>query len=301
MKSKYYLAAISAFTIWGFFSFALKPMAVYQSVDILFYRVFMCAMLMLTFNLFFRRGIVKQNIITFKLLPKRRRTVIVALTFGGGALLVANWFFFIYVMNHISIKAASFAYLVCPILTTVMAFFILHEKLSRWQWTAVALSIFSCLILSFNNIADMLFSLIVAVTYALYLISQRKNTGFDKFLVLTVQLVFAAILLTPFYPKYGTNMGADFSFYVHILVISVVFTILPLYLNLYSLQGIKSSTMGILLYINPLLNFLIALFYYHEPINVPQMFSYLLIAASIIMFNEKQIFKKRFFNFVQKS
>lgn len=96
-------------------------------------------------------------------------------------------------------------------------------------------------------------------------------------------------------------MGADFSFYVHILVISVVFTILPLYLNLYSLQGIKSSTMGILLYINPLLNFLIALFYYHEPINVPQMFSYLLIAASIIMFNEKQIFKKRFFNFVQKS
>ena len=114
-------------------------------------------------------------------------------------------------------------------------------------------------------------------------------------------LVFAAILLTPFYPKYGTNMGADFSFYVHILVISVVFTILPLYLNLYSLQGIKSSTMGILLYINPLLNFLIALFYYHEPINVPQMFSYSLIAASIIMFNEKQIFKKRFFNFVQKS
>jgi len=301
MKSKYYLAAISAFTIWGFFSFALKPMAIYQSVDILFYRVFMCAMLMLTFNLLFRKGVVKQNITTFKLLPKRRRTVIVVLTFGGGALLVANWFFFIYVMNHISIKAASFAYLVCPILTTVMAFFILHEKLSRWQWTAVALSIISCLILSFNNIADILFSLIVAITYALYLISQRKNTGFDKFLVLTVQLVFAAIILLPFYPKYGTNMGEDVNFYLQILIISIVFTILPLYLNLYSLQGIKSSTMGILLYINPLLNFVIALFYYHEPINSFQIFAYLLIAFSIVMFNEKQIFRKRIFNFNLKS
>lgn len=292
MKSKYFLAAISAFTIWGFFSLVLKPMHVYKSVDILFYRLFMCGFLMLLFNILFRKKILLENLTTFREIPRRRKFIILGLTLGGGLLLVANWFFFIYVMNHISIKAASFAYLVCPILTTLMAWFILKEKLSNWQWTAVALSLISCVLLSFNNIADILYSLIVAVTYAFYLISQRKNTGFDKFLVLSIQLIFGALFLLPFFPHYGTNMGSDISFYIQILVVAVVFTIIPLYLNLYSLQGLKSSTMGILLYLNPLINFGIAIFYYNEPMNSLQVFSYLLIGASIIIFNEKIIFRR---------
>jgi chloramphenicol-sensitive protein RarD len=206
---------------------------------------------------------------------------------------VGNWFFFIYVMNHISIKAASFAYLVCPILTTLLAFFILKEQLNKWQWTAVALSVISCVLLSYNNSADIMYSLIVAITYALYLISQRKNTGFDKFLVLSIQLVFAGLILLPFYPMHGTNMGDNYIFYLQILLIAVVFTIVPLYLNLFSLQGVKSSTMGILLYLNPLINFAIALLYYHEAINTLQVVAYLIIALSIVIFNKNLIFKPK--------
>ena len=44
---KYYLAAITASTIWGFFSFVLRPLAAWSSVDILFYRVFTSAILLL--------------------------------------------------------------------------------------------------------------------------------------------------------------------------------------------------------------------------------------------------------------
>lgn len=293
MKSNYFLAAVFSFAIWGFFSLVLKPMHIYRSVDILFYRVFMCALLMIIFNLLFRKKILRENLQIFRNAERKNNIRSLFLTFGGGALLAGNWFFFIYVMNHISIKAASFAYLVCPILTTVLAFFVLREGLSRWQWLAVAISLLSCLVLSFNNPADILYSLIVAVTYALYLISQRKNNGYDKFLVLTLQLCFAAFILLPFYPVYGTNMGTDVSFYLQILIVSVVFTILPLYLNLYSLQGLRSSTMGILLYLNPLINFAIAIFYYHEPVNSFQAMAYLLIAASIVIFNEKIIFKRK--------
>ena len=48
--------------------------------------------------------------------------------------------------------------------------------------------------------------------------------------------------------------------------------------------------MGILLYINPLMNFVIALFYFHEPINKVQVAAYSLILLSIVVFNEKYIF-----------
>jgi chloramphenicol-sensitive protein RarD len=291
--SKYYLIAFLSFVIWGFFSLALKPLHDYPSLDILFYRVFMCAVIMAVISLFVRVKVLKDNIKKFKEMPAAQRKQVSLLTLAGGILLTANWFFFIYVMNHISVKAASFAYLVCPIMTTVIAYFVLNEKLSKWQWTAVLMSVLSCMLLSFNNIADIAYSLIVAASYAFYLVSQRKNAGLDKFLVLTVQILFSALILLPFYPKYSAALPMEFSFYALISLIAIVFTILPLFMNLYALQGVTSSTMGILLYINPLMNFAIALLYFNEPINSIQIIAYSLILISIIVFNERFIFRRR--------
>ncbi|MES2838312.1 MAG: EamA family transporter [Bacteroidota bacterium] len=291
--SRYYGAALLAFIVWGFFSLALKPLNTYPSLDILFYRVFFCAALMLIISLFLRKKVLKNSYTTFKNLSKKDKSKTVLLTFFGGALLTANWFFFIYAMNHISIKAASYAYLVCPIITTVLAYFILHEKLSKWQWLAVGISVVSCFLLSFNNLVDLYYSLIVAVSYALYLITQRKNILFDRFLLLTFQIIFAAFILLPFYPSYSGAVPQEAFFYEMIMIIVILFTIIPLFLNLYALQGVNSSTMGILLYINPLLNFLIAVFYFDEKTNSFQIFSYSLILLSIIIFNEKHIFRRK--------
>lgn len=291
--SKYYLIAFLSFVIWGFFSLALKPLHDYPSLDILFYRVFLCAVIMLVISLLVRVSVLKRNIAIFKAMPPSEKKSIILRTLGGGVLLTANWFFFIYVMNHISVKAASFAYLVCPILTTVIAFFVLQEKLSKWQWTAVGLSVMSCLLLSFNNIADVAYSMIVALSYALYLVTQRKNFGVDKFLLLTIQIVFSALILLPFYPSFSAPLPTEPVFYEFILLIAVLFTIMPLYMNLYALQGVNSSTMGIMLYINPLMNFGIALLYFHEPINRFQIVAYSLILLSIVVFNERHIFRRR--------
>ncbi|HWK05749.1 MAG TPA: EamA family transporter [Puia sp.] len=289
---KYYIAALAAFVIWGFFSLVLKPLEVYPSLDILFYRVFSCAILMLIISCFFRRTVGRQNREIFKAMPLAQKRKIVWLTLGGGVFLTTNWFSFIYVMNHISIKAASFAYMICPIITTVLAFFILQEKLSRWQWGAVLLSVFSCILLSFNNLSDILYSLIVAISYALYLVSQRKNSELDKFLLLTFQIVFSALILLPFYSPYRGPLPVGSFFWGSILLIAVLFTIIPLFLNLYALKGVNSSTMGILLYINPVFNFGLAIFYFHESIRGIQIIAYCLILLSILIFNERHIFRR---------
>ncbi|CAG5004991.1 Protein RarD [Dyadobacter sp. CECT 9275] len=291
--SKYYISAVASFVLWGFFSLVLKQLHGYASLDILFYRVFMCAVIMSVISLFVRRRVLRENVEMYKKLPSSVRQRMLLLTFSGGVLLTANWFFFIYVMNNVSVKAASFAYLVCPVMTTVIAFFVLHEKLSKWQWVAVGLSVLSCLLLSFNNIADIAYSLIVAASYAFYLVSQRRNAGFDKFLVLTFQLIFSALILLPFYPSYAASVPTEGVFYGLILVTAVLFTIVPLFLNLYALNGVNSSTMGILLYINPLINFTIALLYFHEPINQYQIVAYSLIIISILVFNEQYLFGRK--------
>jgi chloramphenicol-sensitive protein RarD len=290
--TKYYIAAVSAFMVWGFFSLVLKPIHNYPSIDILFYRVFSCAILMLLIVLLFKRSVLLENIAVFKALPVKGKVKAMALNIGGGLLLTANWFSFIYVMNHISVKATSLAYLVCPILTTLLAYFILREKLSRPQWAAVVLSIIGCLLLSYSNILDMSFSLIIGLSYAMYLVSQRENKGFDKFISLTFQIVLSALILLPFYPVYSGPVPASLEFYFYIELIAVAFTIIPLLLNLFALKRINTSTVGMMLNINPLIAFCLAAFVYHEHLDSIQIAAYSIILFAIVVFNSHLLFRK---------
>ncbi len=288
--TKYYITAISAFSIWGLFSLVLRPIHDYPSLDILFYRVFSCAVLMVLIALLFKRQKIKETIAIFKALPKSEQRKSILLNIGGSAFLMANWFTFIYVMNHISVKATSLAYLVCPILTTLLAYFILHEKLSRIQWIAVGLSISGCLLLSYSAIMDMVFSIIIGLTYASYLVSQRANKGFDKFVVLTFHITLAALVLLPFFPVYAGPVPTELKFYFCIETIAVLFTIVPLFLNLYALSGINSSTVGMLLNINPMIAFGLAAFVFKEHISPLQITAYAIIFIAVLVFNSHHIF-----------
>jgi chloramphenicol-sensitive protein RarD len=124
-------------------------------------------------------------------------------------------------------------------------------------------------------------------------VSQRKNNDLDKFLGLTIQLIFTALVLLPFYPKYSGAVPTEPLFYTCMFMIVVFFTIIPLFLNLYALKGINSSAVGIMIYINPIINFLLAIFYYNEQVSFLQLFSYFLIMVSIVVFNERILFSKK--------
>lgn len=292
-KYNYYFAAFTAFFLWGFFSLALKPIAGYSSTDIMFYRVFCSAITMTALNIFFRKNVIKKNWNDLNSMPKEKKQKVILLTLVGSLILACNWFLFIYVVNHVSVKAGSLAYLICPILTTVFAFFLLHEKLNKWKWIAVSISAISCLLLSLNHFQDIFYSLTVASSFALYLVSQRKNSELDKFLVLNIQLLFIALVILPFYPYYSGAFPTEPLFYICLFCIVVFFTIVPLFLNLYALKGIDSSTVGILMYINPIINFSLAIFYFKEEVSRLQLVSYSLIFISIIIFNKKILFGKK--------
>lgn len=292
-NTSYYVAAITAFTIWGFFSLVLRPLAGYSSVDILFFRVFLSATLLLLVSSLVRRKVWHENKRLFVSLPVRERRGVLLQLFGGGLLLTANWFFFIYVVNQVSVKASALAYMVCPVLTTVLAWLILREHLTRGQWIAVLLSAAGCGILAFNHLADLLYSMIIAGSYALYLVSQRKNYGTDRFLLLSGQVGFSALLLLCFFPAYHGPYPNEPKFYLLISVIAVCLTIFPLFLNLYALKQLKSSTVGILLYINPVVGFILALTVYSEKVDAQQILAYAIIVLAIVIFNWRRLPDKK--------
>ena len=235
---------------------------------------------------------MRDNYRVFNQLPSNLQKQTITLTFIGGALLTANWFVFIYVTNQISIKSAAYAYMICPILTTVLGFLILKEKLLKHQWWAVFISFTSVVILAVNYPKDVLYSMIVAVSYAFYLISQRKNVHIEKLPILTYQMMFASLILSFFYPTYSSELPSQITFYLLIVVIAVVFTIVPLLLNLFAIEGLSSATVGILLYINPIMNFIVAVLFFKEETSLWQIVSYGLVLISILVFNKHLFLKK---------
>lgn len=291
--NKYFVAAFASFVIWGFFSLALKPLKDYPSVDILFYRIFFASFFLIIINVLFRKKALATDFAIFKKMPQQLKIQSLILTSMGGILLITNWFLFIYAINHVSLQSASFAYMICPILTTILAFIILKEKLSQWQWLSVILCVISCAILSYGHLKDLLYSVLIALSFSFYLITQRKNHQFDRFIILSIQLLISSIVLLPFFSNFTAAVPTEISFYYLILIVVIFFTIIPLFLNLYALKGLNSSTVGILMYTNPLIHFFLAFFYFKEKVNEPQIISYLIILLSIVIFNERYFFKSK--------
>lgn len=290
---KYYLAAITAFVIWGFFTIPLRALIEYTAGEILYFRILLSFIVLGAIIPLSRRNELKANFRLFGGLSGKQRFNLVFLTLAGGLLLTVNWLTFIYIVNNINVKTASFAYLVCPVITAVLGFLLLKERLTRIQWISVLVCALSCVVIGMNSALELGYSMLTAGTYALYLVSQRKNLGFDRMIVLGAQVLFSLLILTAIFPFLVDQTPVEPSFYIIIFVIAVVFTVIPLYLNLFALNKINSATIGILMYLNPLFNFTIAFVVFNEKISWLQIIGYVLIVFALVMFNYQIITKRQ--------
>lgn len=282
---KHYAAAISAFVIWGFFPMLLRALKSYGAGEILYYRIlFSCVVLALIVSGFKRKDILKDLTYLKSFSPTKRREVIL-LTLAGGALLTVNWLTFIYIVNNINIKTASFSYLICPVITAILGFVLIKERLTLLQWIAVALCALSCILMGINSALELGYSVLTAFTYALYLITQRRNQGFDRMVMLSIQVLFSFLILNFFYGQLIHAVPTDMKFYGIILIIACFFTVLPLFLNLFALNKINSATIGILMYLNPIINFTIAFIVYKESVTTIQIVGYFIIVVGLVVFN----------------
>ncbi len=294
MQFKYYAAALLSFVVWGMFSLVLRPLSAYSSFDILTYRVAASAILIVLVTLLIRRKATLQNIKILQSLDKVGKNKFVFQSIFSSLTLALNWYLYIYVMNHISVKATSLAYLICPIITTILAALFLKEKLNIGQRASIGISILACGILSYGYFIDLVYSLFIALSYALYLVMQKSNIQFDKFFTLSIHILISSLILVPYGLLNADNVFFPGSFYNYILIIAAFFTIAPLFLNMYALKGLDSSVVGILLYINPIIAFGLAIYYFGESVSLLQGIAYVLIFIAVILFNISYLWREKF-------
>ncbi|MCT1524177.1 EamA family transporter [Sphingobacterium hotanense] len=290
---KYYTSALLGFIIWGTFALVLKPLSAFGALDILIHRVIFAAISIVIACFLFRRKQTLASIRYIKTLDRKGQSKLIANVVSSAVFLAFNWFSFIYVMNAISVNATSLAYLICPILTTILASIFLNEKLNNGQWLAVVLAAISCVILAYGHFMDLFYSMIIALSYAVYLILQKNSFQLDKFFSLTIHIVVSMFLLLPLLSIVDTATVKTNEFYWLVLIIAVGYTIIPLFMNIFALKGLDSSVVGILMYLNPIISFFLAVFYYHEPINTQQIIAFSMIMLAILVFNIAYIYERK--------
>ncbi len=284
-KSRYLLAAFLSVAIWGFFSIPLRNIKAFPAEEILYYRIFTSLIVIWAAIFLFRRGTLKEDISYYKSVLPRQRHIIICQVIGASILLTLNWYTFIYAVNNVSLKSAAFAYMVCPLITAFGGFLILKEELSKIKLTALAIALVSIMMLATGSFREVLWSVIIAALYAFYLIIQRKMQHLDKLNVLALQITVAVVLMLPFYIYHHESFPEGAWFWGHIVVIAVLFTVIPLFLSLYALIGIPSSTLGIIIYLNPIIAFSVAVLYFDEQISMHQLLAYLLLLFAVFLFN----------------
>lgn len=271
--------------MWGFFSIPLRMLQNYNSDQILYYRIFTSLILTWLYILLFRKKQIKLDLKFFRQEDKFSRRKIIWLSLLAGFLITGNWFTFIYAVNNVNLKSAAFAYMVCPLITAMGGFLILKEKLTNMKLIALGFASISIVILAQGSLMDVFWSILIAALYSFYLIIQRAMVGIDKFNMLGLHLLIATFLMLPFFVSQFQSFPSDLSFWLTIVVISIFFTIIPLFLSLYALIGMPSSTLGIIIYINPIVAFAVAFFYFHEGISILQLYSYSLLLIAVMVFN----------------
>ncbi len=294
-RFKYFLAAIVSVVTWGFFSIPLRKIQHYPSDEILYYRIFTSLIFTWAFIVLFRVKQVKSDLNYFNALAKIERRRIIILCLLSGMLISGNWFTYIYAVNNVNLKSAAFAYMVCPLITAFAGFLILKEQLSLLKLISLGIASLSILILAQGSLRDVLWSVFIAALYSFFLIVQKVMDRMDKFNMLGLQLLIATVLMFPFFIHSFHSFPLDLYFWIDIIIISILFTIIPLFLSLYALIGMPSSTLGIIIYLNPIVAFTVAFFYFHEGISLHQLYAYLLLFTAVIIFNWntiKEIFYK---------
>ncbi len=254
-----FLFGLAAYGLWGVLPIYFKALATIAAVDIVAHRV-IWSLPFLRLLLVFGNGREKVR----AAFGTRKTVGILALT----ALLIGiNWLLYVYAVTSGHILAASFGYYLNPLANVLLGRFVLKEHLRRLQWAAVAIAAAGISVLAAGALSQLWISLTLCATFALYGLL-RKVVAVDALTGLTVETWMLFPLAIGWIAWRGLSgapvMGSTGTDTALLLLAGVVSTT-PLLLFTAAARLLRYSTLGMLQFLAPTLQFLIAVLMYGEP------------------------------------
>ena len=253
------MLGVAAYGLWGVLPIYFKALGGIAAVDIVAHRVlwslpFLAVLLMVTRGW----GEVAQAI-------RRRRTLLLLL---GTAILVGiNWLLYVHAVTSGQILAGSLGYYLNPLVNVLLGRFVLHERLSKLQWAAVAIAAAGILALVGGAVDQLWISLTLAVTFATYgllrkiaLVDAIAGLAIETAVLVPLAIGWLAWGLAAGQPSFGADGAAT-----GLLLLAGIVSTTPLLLFTAAARRLPYSTLGMLQFLAPTLQFLLAVGLYGEP------------------------------------
>lgn len=207
------------------------------------------------------------------------------LLISSGAL-GANWFGYIYAINHGFVIEAGLAYYIAPILSIALSLFFLKETVGKRQMGALFLVLFAIVFLLISKGVIPKFSLLIGISFALYGVLSRVMVfpAVERLALesLVIFIVFGILVQNPI-ESYKQFCGYPWNIQA-LLIGTGVTTIVSFGLYIASVSLVKFATVGILGFILPTIIFALGLYYFHEPLDKHTLIALVIIWTGIAIY-----------------
>lgn len=284
MNSKTHLAGIGfgllAYGIWGFFPLFFRQLAHVSPMDVLSNRaVWACLFVGLLLSL---RGNWSKVRAVFR---QPRQFAMLALA----ALLVgSNWLVFLWAVANQQVVASSLGYFLTPLVNVLLGLAVLKERLNRLEWISVGLALAAIAneIITLGSLPWV--SLILAATFGTYGLV-RKQVPVDALSGLwleTLAMLPVCLLYALWQSQQGHSVFVTADTSTALLLVGAgILTALPLMAFAAATQRLDLATVGMLMYINPTMQFLTAVWVFGETMQSARLISFGLIWIGLFFFS----------------
>ena len=206
--------------------------------------------------------------------------------FAAACAIAVNWYFFIYSVQINRVSEASLGYFIFPLVAVVFGLIVFKEKLSALQWVAVALAVFAVLILTYGLGVAPWLALVLSLSFGTYSVL-KKRLDLSPVISVTLEVMLLLPLTVPYLliQNWPIQDSTDSWQIWFLLMGSGPLTATPLILFSYATRRISMSTVGIMQYINPSIQFLVALLIFAEPMTDWHFGAFLIIWVAVVIYS----------------
>ncbi len=286
--------AAASFVLWGLMPLYWHQLNAVPSLQIVVHRVIWSTLLVTAWLLWKQgRGWLRVA------LARPRAAWMLALS---GLLIGLNWSLYIWAVNAGHVVETSLGYFINPLLNVVIGVLFLHERLTRAQWASVALAAVGVLWLTFNYGSFPWIALALALSFGLYGLI-RKLVALDSVAGLGVESVYLFLPALAFLLWGETHGSGGFLTAVDnggwglglgmLLVVGGALTALPLIGFAYAVRRVPLSTVGLMQYIAPTLQFLLGVLVFQEAFDRDRAIGFVFIWVALALFALEGLLRAR--------
>lgn len=273
------MSGLTAFAVWGLFPLYFYPLSRVSALQIIAHRVVWSCLFVLAWI-----GIRGEWPALRETLGKRS---VVGRLSVSATLISINWLAYIWGVTHGRVVETSLGYFIGPLVNVLLGVSFLSEKLAPAQWAAVALAAIGVGYLTIMTGGVPWIALTVALSFAIYGLI-RKVANVESLPGLATE----TLLLAPFAGAYLLwCQFADTGALGHtgpkvdaLLIGSGPVTAIALFLFAYGTRLIPYSTVGVLQYITPTLQFICGVFLLHEPFERTRAVGFSIIWVALLIY-----------------